>query len=108
MLKMQALLRNGDQHVGAHRNPDLRLHGVLGCAVERLDPKMLLNPLEEEFNLPATTVDLGNGQRRKLKMIGKEHQTMPGFGVDVFNASESVGIALGGVEPNQLDGLIAD
>ena len=37
MLKMQTFLCNGDQHIGAHGNPDLRLHGVFAGAQKLLD-----------------------------------------------------------------------
>ena len=40
MLKMQTFLCNGDQHIGAHGNPDLRLHGVLAVAQKRLDAQV--------------------------------------------------------------------
>jgi hypothetical protein len=34
----------------------LRLHRVVRRAVEPFDPKMLLDPLEEKFDLPAALV----------------------------------------------------
>ena len=52
----EPLFDDGDEHVDRNRDSDLRLHRVFGCAVELLDPKMLLDPFEEEFNLP--TVEL--------------------------------------------------
>ena len=48
---IEALLDDGDEDVDRDGNPDLRLHRVLRRAVELLDPKMLLDPLEEEFHL---------------------------------------------------------
>src|SRR5580700_6222899 len=35
---------------------NLRLHRVLGAAKERFDPKVLLDPLEEQLDLPALLV----------------------------------------------------
>ena len=60
MLKMQTFFCNGDQHIGANRNPDLRLHGVLAGAQKRLDAQVLLDPFEEQLDLPTLPVELGN------------------------------------------------
>jgi hypothetical protein len=38
----------------------LRIYSILGCAIEILDVKMLLVPLEEKFNLPTFSIELGN------------------------------------------------
>ena len=57
---MQTLLCNGDQYVGANRDPDLRLHGVLAGAQKRLDAQVLLDSFKEQFDLPALTVQVGN------------------------------------------------
>jgi hypothetical protein len=53
---------DGDQDVHRDGDPDLGLEGVLGGAVEGLDPQVLLDPFEEEFDLPPTFVQLGNDQ----------------------------------------------
>ena len=42
--QMQAFLGNGDQHVSADRDPDLRLDRVLVGAIKRLDAQVLLDP----------------------------------------------------------------
>ena len=48
----QAFLGNADPHASAHvsadRNPDLRLDRGVGGSVKRLDPQVLLDPLEEQ------------------------------------------------------------
>lgn len=53
---MKLLLDDGD---GA---PDLRLHCVLARAQELLDPQMLLDPFEEQLDLPTILVKSGDGQ----------------------------------------------
>ena len=57
---MQTLLRDGDQHVGGYGDPDLRLHRVLAGAEEHLDAQMLLDPLEEQLDLPALAIQIGD------------------------------------------------
>ena len=47
MGQLRALLDDGDQHVGRHRDPDLRLDRVLAGAEERLDAQVLLDPLKK-------------------------------------------------------------
>ena len=52
---VQLLLDDGDEHINADGNPDLGLHRVLGSAEERLDPQVLLDPLEEQLQ-PASGI----------------------------------------------------
>ena len=63
---MKLLLDDCDEHVGGHGAPDLRLHSVLAVAQEVLDAQVLLDPLEEQLDLPATLVERTNGERRPL------------------------------------------
>ena len=42
--------------------PDLGAHGVGTGAAEGFDVEMLLEPFEEQFNLPATAIQLGDRQ----------------------------------------------
>ena len=79
MLKMQAFLCNGDQHIGAHRNPDLRLHGVLAGAQKRLDAQMLLDPFEEQLHLPALTIKVGNAFWLECEVVGQTRDALAGF-----------------------------
>ena len=60
------------EHVHRHRNPYLCLDRVLRRAKERLDAQVLLDPLEEELDLPPVTIELCNGERRDGEMIGQE------------------------------------
>ena len=44
---MKFIFDDGDQHVGRHGAPDLRLHRVLAGGQKSLDAQMLFDPLEE-------------------------------------------------------------
>ena len=57
-VQTQAFADDSHQDVNRDGDPDLGLHGVLAGTEERLDPKVLLNPFEEEFYLPAALIDL--------------------------------------------------
>ena len=42
---------------------------------------MLLDPFEKEFHLPATAVQLGNGQGRKVEIVGEEIERLVVLGI---------------------------
>ena len=107
-VQVEALLDDGDEDVDRDGNPDLRLHRVLRRAVELLDPKMLLDPLEEEFHLPAAFVERADGGGRKREVVGDEDQRLAGLGVLEADAPQKFGVILTGVEAVQGDGLVAN
>ena len=57
---MHLFFDNGYQHVNCNGNPDLGLDGILGGAIKGLDTKVLLDPFEEDLDLPATLKQLGD------------------------------------------------
>jgi len=83
---------NRHHQVNADRDPYLRAHRVGMGAVKRLDPQVLLDPLEEKLDLPAVLVDRGHGQRGQLEMVGDEGQRFAGFRVHVANAPKPFGV----------------
>ena len=78
---MEALLDDGGEDIDRDGNPDLRFHRVFRRTMELLDPKMELDPLEEELHLPAAFVERADGGDRKGEVVGDEHQRLIGFGV---------------------------
>ncbi len=105
---MKFLLNNGNQHVGGNGAPDLRLDGVLAVAQKLLDAQVLLDPFEEQLDLPAAFVQSCNGQGRQACVVGQEDQSFLGFGVFESNTPQMLGVVLGGIVPIQRNGLIAD
>ena len=69
-----SLLRNDEQKIVTNGYPYLRVHGILGSAVESLDVKMLLDPFEEQFYLPAFTVEFRN---TIAKLLVRNRYTLP-------------------------------
>src|SRR6202035_1994201 len=102
------LLDDGDEDVERDGDPDLGLHGIFGCAEEAFDPQVLLDPFEEQFDLPAAFVERGDGGRRQPELIGEEYQLLSRFGVPEADAPQVFGVMLGGVVAVQRDGLIAN
>lgn len=103
---MELLFQDGHQNVDADGNPDLGLHGVGRCAKEAFDMQILLDPFEEQFDLPTTLVQRGDGQCRQGEIVGQVDEESSGFGVEIADASHSIGISLLTVIDRQLDDLI--
>ena len=103
----KAFLRNDEQKVVANGYPYLRVDGVLGGPVEGLDVKMLLNPLEEQLNLPPLAVQFCDGERVLYgKVVRQEAIKLSGLKVFIHNESHRVWILPGGVIAGKSDCLI--
>jgi len=67
---------------------------------------MLLDPFEEQFDLPSAAVEIGDGQCWLGHVVGQEDQFLAGIGIDISDTAQRVGILLARVESGQDDGLI--
>ena len=67
--QLRTFLDDGYEHVGADRNPDLRLHSVLAGSKERFNVQVLLDPLDEQLDLPALTVQVGDQLRPQCNVV---------------------------------------
>ncbi len=105
---MKFFLNDGNQHVGGHGAPDLRLHCVLARAQKLLDAQVLLDPFEEQLDLPPALVQSGNGKLCQAGVVGQEDQGLLGLGVFEPDTPQVLGVVFGGIMPIQRDGLIAD
>src|ERR1022692_1287542 len=68
---------------------------------------MLFDPLEKQFDLPATLVKLGDDERGQKQMVGEKDENLVGCGVVVANTPQGLGIGLGRIKAFQTNGLIA-
>jgi len=98
-------LQIGQQQIDAHRDPDLGHYSVLRRTQKGLDLEVLLDPLEEQFDLPARLVDRRDGGGGQLEIVRQENVFLAGFGIAISHASQRnrAGPALGA---GQLDGLV--
>ncbi len=64
-------LEVGQQQVDTDGDPDLGHDGIAGSAQEALDLQILLDPLEEQLDLPARFVDLGDGAGGEFEVVGQ-------------------------------------
>ena len=107
MFHMQFLANDGHEDVNADRNPDLRLHGVPRSPIERLDPQMLLDPSKEQFDLPATSVNIRNCQCGQVEVVAQEHQPSARLGIAINHATQGIGVELRCLRATEDDRLIA-
>ena len=105
---MKFLLDDGNQHVSRHGAPNLRLDGILAVAQELLDSQVLLDPFEEQFDLPAVLVECCDGQRGQDKVVGQEYERLATLDILESNAPQVFGVMLRGVKPVEQDRLIAN
>ncbi len=73
---MKLLFDDGNQHVGADSRPDLGLHSFFGCAEKVLYAQVLLDPFEEELDLPAVFVQGCDGGGRQTGVVGQKDQSL--------------------------------
>ena len=86
------LIETGHHEVNAYSDPDLGAHGVLRGAEEGLDAQVLLNPLEEEFDLPPAFVNGCDGNSGQFEVVGKKDQSLACMGIDITDTPECFGI----------------
>jgi len=104
--QMQSFLGNGDQHVSADGDPDLRFDRVLVGAIKRLDAQVLLDPFEEQFDLPALSIQVRYQLGFERKVVGQKSYSLSSV-VLYHHASQCGGIVFAGIENCQYAGLIA-
>ena len=105
---MKTLFHDSNQYVHGYGYPDLGFHRILRSAIERLDSEMLLDPLEEQLDLPATLVQMSDGRCWQHEVVGQEDQVFSGFGVVELDSPDLVRVFLCGIEAGEETGLIAD
>ena len=69
---------------------------------------MLLDPLEEQFDLPAAFVKCGDGDGRQRGVVGQKDQGLARLGVVEADAAQMIRVVLCRVEAVEHDALIAD
>lgn len=93
-LQSISLLCDNKQQVGTNGYPYLRVGGIAGCTIKDLNMQMLLYPLEEDLNLPSSTIKLCNSNYVNQEVFGEETIDFPISKVFIYNESQIVGILL--------------
>jgi hypothetical protein len=68
--QVESFFDDGDQQVDRDGDPDLGFDRVFAGSVEGLDAQVLLDPLEEQFHLPAAFVEGADGRGGQIELIG--------------------------------------
>lgn len=97
-LRLRAVFDDGNQDVDRDGDPDLGLDRVLQCSIKPFDPKMLLDPLEEQFDLPAIGIQDADHGAGQCHLVGDEDQDLASFRILESNPSQLVWIAATGVK----------
>ena len=71
-VQTESLLDYGYKHIHRDRYPDLGLHRILRGTVKRFDSRVLLDPSEKQFDLPAAFVELRDGESRNDEAVRQE------------------------------------
>lgn len=85
----------------------MRFDRILGDTVEALDAQMLFDPFEEQLDLPAATIELSEGQRGQIEVVGQKDPLLVVFGIVEFDAAQVLRVILSGFGYSQYDSLIA-
>lgn len=101
------LIETGDQQINADGDPNLSSNGVLGGTIEGFDTQVLLNPLEEKFDLPTPFIDGSNCQCRQIEVIGQEDQSLSCIGIEKADTSQLTGVVSFTLFSAQSNNLIA-
>jgi hypothetical protein len=80
----------------------------LAGAIKRFDFKMLLDPFEEQFNLPSFSVELRDRHGIKHSIVGNEPINDIGSVVFIYNHPEWLGVILSRLIIGKPDHLVAD
>ena len=71
---MHVVLNYGDQAESYDCRANLYFDSVLCSAPELLNFDVLLEPLEEQLNLPSVLVEIGNFERSKMECICQKYE----------------------------------
>lgn len=82
------LIETGYHQVNADRDPNLGSNGVLAGAEERFYAQVLLDPLEEQFDLPSALVDRCDDICGQIEVVRQKDQPLPGLGIEEADTSE--------------------
>ena len=103
---MQTFFDDGNQHISANRNPDLRLHRDLAGAQECLDTQVLLDPFEAQLHLPALAIHVDNEFGLQAEVVGQKRDALASFVLD-HHPAQSSGVVLAGIKHREYANLVA-
>ena len=67
--KFEVVLNDSDEAIGDDGDMDLNTHRIVALSPERLDPEVLLDPFEEQLDLPPVFIKEGNVLCCKIEVV---------------------------------------
>jgi len=107
-MDLEFLFDDGDEYVDAHGAPNLGLCGILGGTEKGFDAQMLFDPFEEEFDLPASFVELGDVDCGQGEIVGEEDVSLVGFEVSVDDSAHGLWVIVSCMHTSKDDRLVAE
>ena len=104
---MQTFFDDSDEDVSTNCDPYLRLHGVLAGAQKGFDTQMLLDPFEEQFDLPALLVKCRDHLGLEREVVGQKDEALSIVVLD-DDTPQCRRIILARIEKRQYARLVAD
>ena len=103
---MQTFFQNGDEQINGDGAPNWGAHRVGAGAIKGFDAQMLLDPFEEQLDLPAPTIPLGHGQGWPGEVMGQEDEGFAGEWIAIADAAQRDGIIVLGLQAGHHHGLV--
>ena len=88
--ELKLLVKDGHHEVNGHCNPDLGLHRIGARTEVVFDTEVAFDPLEEEFDLPTSLVEFGNGESGDLQFVGEEDKMLGCLLVEVAHPAQRI------------------
>jgi hypothetical protein len=88
---VQFLFDDGYEDVNRDSDPDLRLQGIDRSAVELFDAQVLLDPFEEQLDLPTAAIQLRDRQWWQGEVVGQKDESLLLLRIEVTNAAQLSG-----------------
>jgi hypothetical protein len=101
------LLKNGHPQVNAQGRPKLALHRMGTDPQKSSDAPMLLDPSEEQFDLPAAPIKVGHRLRGHRKIVGQQAQGFLAHWIAHSHPAQRLRGGSAGMRVCQFDFLIA-
>ena len=98
---------NYHDQIGADGRPNLCFDGINGLPIKRFDSQVLLNPFEEQLDLPAAFVVLADPGGTAIGDVGQKNNMLLAVGINQTYTSQSLRITILGLGAGQSDDLIA-
>ena len=96
----------GQEEVVEHRDPDLGHDRISGSAEKGFDLEVLLDPFEEDLNLPTLAIDFSDGTGGEMEVVGEEAIEAVRGGVSEGHEAQAVWVFSASNRACQFDDLV--